>query len=150
MYRALNLAYSRSLPHAATTRSLCSHTDFGRVVKNVGDVNGLITSHLERSAVVLYMKGTPTQPQCGFSWKAIQALEHVKAKYEAHDVLANPALREGIKSYAQWPTIPQLYIQGELVGGSDIMIDMARNGDLKKAVADADALRDDTQPEEKE
>lgn len=149
MYRALN--HARSLSHA--TRSLCtsSHSDFGRVVKNVSDVNGLITSHLERSAVVLYMKGTPTQPQCGFSWKAIQALEHVKAKYEAHDVLANPALREGIKSFSQWPTIPQLYIQGELVGGSDIMIDMARNGELKKAVVDADALRDDTtQPEEKE
>lgn len=124
-----------------------SHPDFGRVAKNVEDVSAVIESQLKRSPVVLYMKGSPSAPQCGFSHKAIMCLEHCKARYEAHNVLADVRLREGIKKYSQWPTIPQLYIKGEFIGGSDIMYDMARSGELKKAIVDADAVRESEKQE---
>lgn len=119
------------------------HADFGRVVKNVADITSVINGQLAQAPVVLYMKGTPAAPQCGFSWKAVQALEAVKARYETHDVLADMRIREGIKKYSQWPTIPQVYISGEFIGGSDILVEMARNGELRKAVEDAGALREE-------
>jgi monothiol glutaredoxin len=81
--------------------------------------------------VVLYMKGSPKFPQCGFSNMATQILEDCHAKDIAVDVLADQAIREGIKIYANWPTIPQLYINGEFVGGSDIMRAMYENGELQ-------------------
>ena len=81
--------------------------------------------------VVLYMKGSPKFPQCGFSNMATQILEACHAKNIAVDVLADQAIREGIKIYANWPTIPQLYINGEFVGGSDIMRAMYENGELQ-------------------
>lgn len=81
--------------------------------------------------VVLYMKGTPKFPQCGFSNLATQILDACNAKYVAVDVLADQDIREGIKTYANWPTIPQLYINGEFVGGSDIMRAMYENGELQ-------------------
>ncbi len=120
---------------------MCTHADFGRVVKGGSDVSTVIDAHLSRSAVVLYMKGTPGAPQCGFSWKAVQALEACRAEYEAHNVLADERLRQGIKVRSQWPTIPQLYIKGEFIGGSDIMTDMARSGELKEALEEAGAVR---------
>lgn len=86
--------------------------------------------------VVLYMKGSPKFPQCGFSNLATQILEACNAKYVAVDVLADQEVREGIKTYANWPTIPQLYINGEFVGGSDIMRAMYENGELQ-AMLDA-------------
>ncbi len=138
----------RSSCASVTRRLFCSHADFGRVAKNVTDVNALIKSHLARSPVVLYMKGTPKTPQCGFSWKTVQALELCRAQYEAHDVLSNESLRTGIKKFSEWPTIPQLYIDGEFVGGCDITIDMYRSGDLKKALVEAGAVRDEESKEE--
>lgn len=126
-------------------RYFCSHPDFGRVAKNVSDVSALIKSQLARSPVVLYMKGTPKSPQCGFSWKTVQVLEVTGAKYESHDVLTNESLRSGIKKFSEWPTIPQLYINGEFVGGCDIAIDMYRNGDLRKALEEAGAIREEQQ-----
>ena len=85
------------------------------------------------NSVVLYMKGTPQFPQCGFSSRAVQILQACGVKkFTAVDVLADPEVRQGIKEYSQWPTVPQLYIAGEFVGGSDIMTEMYQNGELQK------------------
>ena len=89
-----------------------------------------IESLLAANPVVLFMKGSPDAPQCGFSAKAVAALAATGAEYAHVDVLADPEIREGIKAYGDWPTIPQLYIGGELVGGSDIIVQMAGSGEL--------------------
>lgn len=81
--------------------------------------------------VVLFMKGTPDQPRCGFSSLAVQILDHVGAAFVGVDVLQDEALREGIKSFTDWPTIPQLYVKGEFVGGSDIIREMFQAGELQ-------------------
>jgi monothiol glutaredoxin len=93
-----------------------------------------IEALLAANHVVLFMKGNPRAPQCGFSAKAIGALDATGATYAHVDVLADPAIREGIKAYGEWPTIPQLYIGGELVGGSDIILQMAGSGELHAAL----------------
>lgn len=80
--------------------------------------------------VVLFMKGTPLFPQCGFSARAVSILEHFGVAFSGHDVLQDPDLRQGIKDFSQWPTVPQLYIKGEFIGGSDIMTEMAQSGEL--------------------
>ena len=93
-----------------------------------------IDSLLAANPVVLFMKGNPRAPQCGFSSKAVGALDAAGATYAHVDVLADPEIREGIKAYGDWPTIPQLYIGGELVGGSDIILQMAGSGELHAAL----------------
>ncbi|NOS95215.1 MAG: Grx4 family monothiol glutaredoxin [Methylotenera sp.] len=95
------------------------------------DVQALIKNQVTSNSVVLYMKGSPKFPQCGFSNMATQILDACHAKYLAIDVLADQNIREGIKVYANWPTIPQLYVNGEFVGGSDIMRAMYENGELQ-------------------
>jgi len=95
------------------------------------DTQAKIKETVTTNPVVLYMKGTPKFPQCGFSNVATQILDACNTKYVAVDVLADQAVREGIKVYANWPTIPQLYINGEFVGGSDIMRSMYENGELQ-------------------
>jgi monothiol glutaredoxin len=82
--------------------------------------------------VVLFMKGTPLFPQCGFSSKAIAILEHLGVEYASVDVLQDMEIRSGIKAYSDWPTIPQLYVKGEFVGGSDIMMEMFQAGELQE------------------
>ncbi|HKY82217.1 MAG TPA: Grx4 family monothiol glutaredoxin [Sphingobium sp.] len=86
--------------------------------------------------VVLFMKGTPLFPQCGFSSRAIAILEHLGVAYETVDVLQDQVIRQGIKSFSDWPTIPQLYVKGEFVGGSDIMMEMYEAGELHQLMAD--------------
>ncbi|AMK22221.1 MULTISPECIES: Grx4 family monothiol glutaredoxin [unclassified Sphingobium] len=86
--------------------------------------------------VVLFMKGTPLFPQCGFSSRAIAILEHLGVAYESVDVLQDQAVRQGIKAFSDWPTIPQLYVKGEFVGGSDIMMEMYEAGELQQLMAD--------------
>jgi monothiol glutaredoxin len=86
--------------------------------------------------VVLFMKGTPLFPQCGFSSRAIAILEHLGVTYETVDVLQDQAVRQGIKAFSDWPTIPQLYVKGEFVGGSDIMMEMYEAGELSQLMAD--------------
>ncbi len=86
--------------------------------------------------VVLYMKGTPVFPQCGFSAQAVQMLTMLGVNFKGIDVLADPSLRQGIKDYSNWPTLPQLYIKGEFIGGCDIMREMFQSGELQKAMAD--------------
>jgi monothiol glutaredoxin len=83
------------------------------------------------------MKGTPLFPQCGFSSKAIAILDHLGVSYESVDVLQDMEIRQGIKSYSDWPTIPQLYVKGEFVGGSDIMMEMFEAGELQDLVTQA-------------
>ena len=89
---------------------------------------------IEENSVMLFMKGSPDFPQCGFSGRVVQILEACGDEFSSADVLMDPELREGIKAYSNWPTIPQLYIQGELIGGSDIVMEMHENGELKKKI----------------
>ena len=87
--------------------------------------------------VVLFMKGTALFPQCGFSSRAVAILDRLGATYETIDVLQDPEVRQGIKEYSEWPTIPQLYVRGEFVGGSDIMMEMFESGELQELLAAA-------------
>ncbi|HSI43251.1 MAG TPA: Grx4 family monothiol glutaredoxin [Methylotenera sp.] len=101
------------------------------------DTQAVIKNQVTSNPVVLYMKGSPKFPQCGFSNLATQILEACNAQYVAVDVLADQNIREGIKTYANWPTIPQLYVNGEFVGGSDIMRAMYESGELQTLLATA-------------
>ena len=97
------------------------------------NANELIEQQINSNPVVLYMKGTPQYPQCGFSANAVKILNACGVQdFYTVDVLADPEIRQGIKDYSSWPTIPQLYINGEFIGGSDIMTEMYQNGELKK------------------
>ena len=101
-----------------------------------------IDALVQSNDVLLFMKGTPLFPQCGFSSRAIAILEHLAVPFETVDVLQDQDIRQGIKEYSDWPTIPQLYVKGEFVGGSDIMMEMFEAGELQqmldeKAVAKA-------------
>lgn len=89
-----------------------------------------IKDQIENNTVVLYMKGSPDFPQCGFSGQTVQILDACKAKYMYVNIFEDPELREALKEYSNWPTYPQLYINGELVGGCDIVIDLYRKGKL--------------------
>ncbi|MEZ5655716.1 MAG: Grx4 family monothiol glutaredoxin [Sphingobium sp.] len=93
------------------------------------------------NGVVLFMKGTPLFPQCGFSSRAIAILDHLGVDYESVDVLQDQEVRQGIKEYSDWPTIPQLYVKGEFVGGSDIMMEMYEAGELEQLFADTGVAR---------
>ena len=97
---------------------------------------------MKSNDVVLFMKGTALFPQCGFSSRAIAILDRLGAKYETVDVLQDPEIRQGIKEYSDWPTIPQLYVKGEFVGGSDIMMEMFESGELQQLVGAKPELRD--------
>ena len=98
----------------------------------MNDINTIIEKNNKEDSVVLYMKGDPTFPQCGFSSTVVQILKHVGVEFKSHDVLQDENLREGIKSYSNWPTIPQLYVNGEFVGGCDIIREMFETGELKE------------------
>ena len=104
----------------------------------MSDATTRIDQIVKANPVVLFMKGTPLFPQCGFSSRAVTILEHLGVPFESVDVLQDPEIRAGIKDYSDWPTIPQLYVRGEFVGGSDIMMEMYESGELKQLVA-ADA-----------
>ncbi|MFN3315000.1 MAG: Grx4 family monothiol glutaredoxin [Hyphomonas sp.] len=95
-----------------------------------------IDKAVKSNDVVLFMKGTPTFPQCGFSSVVVQILDYLGADYVSSNVLEDQALREGVKQYASWPTIPQLYVKGEFVGGCDIIKEMFESGELKQFMAD--------------
>ncbi len=94
-------------------------------------VHAFIDKTVKEHDVVLFMKGTPDTPRCGFSSLAVQILDHMSAPFVGVDVLQDEALREGIKAYTDWPTIPQLYVKGEFVGGSDIVREMFQAGELQ-------------------
>ena len=94
-----------------------------------------IKSEISANDVVLYMKGTPVFPQCGFSAAVVQVLTHLGVKFKGVDVLQDPAIRQGIKEFSNWPTIPQLYVKGEMVGGCDIVREMYQTGELRELLA---------------
>ena len=96
----------------------------------MSDTNTRIADVVGSNDVVLFMKGTPLFPQCGFSSRAVAILDHCGVAYESVDVLQDMEIRQGIKTYSDWPTIPQLYVKGEFVGGSDIMMEMYEAGEL--------------------
>ena len=93
-----------------------------------------IQQEIDDTQVVLFMKGTPMFPQCGFSAAMVQILGDLQVKFKGIDVLADPNLREGIKAFTQWPTIPQLYVKGEFIGGCDIVREMHENGEFKQLI----------------
>ena len=95
-----------------------------------------IADIVKSNDVVLFMKGTPLFPQCGFSSRSIAILEHLGVTYETVDVLQDQGVRQGIKAFSDWPTIPQLYVKGEFVGGSDIMMEMYEAGELSQLLTD--------------
>ena len=96
------------------------------------DTKQKIKEKVESNRVMLFMKGNRDFPQCGFSGRAVQILQALGAEFETADVLMDDEIRQGIKDYSNWPTIPQLYVDGEFVGGSDIMMELYQNGELKK------------------
>ena len=96
--------------------------------------NTQIQEAIDKNKIVLFMKGTRDFPQCGFSGRIVKILEQYNAKYQEYDVLEDSELRDGIKSFSDWPTIPQLYVNGEFVGGSDIVYDMYKEGTIEEAL----------------
>lgn len=101
------------------------------------DINETIKSQLGDNPVILYMKGSPQAPQCGFSAKTVQALMACGERFAFVNILDNQELREALKVYSSWPTYPQLYVNGELVGGCDIVLEMSESGELAQVVKDA-------------
>ena len=100
------------------------------------NTKNLIQNHIDTNEVCLFMKGTPEAPQCGFSMATSNILKILEVNYKGINVLETQALREGIKEFSDWPTIPQIYIKGEFVGGCDIVKEMYENGELKKVLED--------------
>jgi monothiol glutaredoxin len=103
--------------------------------------HGRIEGIVNGNDVVLFMKGTPYFPQCGFSSRAISILEHLNVEFSSVDVLQDAEVRQGIKAYSDWPTIPQLYVKGEFVGGSDIMMEMFEAGELAQLLSEKGVAR---------
>lgn len=103
----------------------------------MSNVQETIRKQVEDNPVVLYMKGTPQFPECGFSMRTVQALDSCGVQYTSVNVLENEGIRQGIKEFGNWPTIPQLYINGELLGGCDIIMEMYQSGELKQQLQNA-------------
>ena len=102
----------------------------------MSDANARIDEIVKSNDIVLFMKGTALFPQCGFSSRAVAILDHLNVGFETVDVLQDPEVRQEIKEYSDWPTIPQLYVKGEFVGGSDIMMEMFEAGELQQLLTD--------------
>ena len=100
-------------------------------------VDARIQNDIDSNDVFLYMKGTPMFPQCGFSARVIQILTHMGVQFNSANVLEDDELREGIKSFSQWPTVPQLYVKGEFVGGCDIVTEMFQSGELESLLKES-------------
>ncbi|GJQ14428.1 hypothetical protein GpartN1_g6219.t1 [Galdieria partita] len=110
-----------------------SDADFKPKIKKpvTAGIQDVIKQQVDNADVVLYMKGSPSSPMCGFSFKVVQILNSLGVEYQAYNVLADETLRQGIKDFSNWPTIPQLYVKGEFVGGCDIIENMYRSGELQ-------------------
>jgi monothiol glutaredoxin len=107
------------------------------------DVNERIKEQLESNPVLLYMKGTPDFPQCGFSGQTVAALKAIGKPFAYVNIFEDPEIREGLKTYSNWPTFPQLYVDGELIGGCDIVVEMYHSGELQKLLAETPASNDE-------
>nr|WP_237219603.1 Grx4 family monothiol glutaredoxin [Sphingomonas arenae] len=117
----------------------CNSKPQCRKESEVSDVTERLDQIVRSNDVVLFMKGTALFPQCGFSSRAVAILDHLGVPFETVDVLQDQEIRQGIKEYSDWPTIPQLYVKGEFVGGSDIMMEMFQNGELQQLVGKTEA-----------
>ena len=102
----------------------------------MSDIDSFIKSEIDSASIVLFMKGTPVFPQCGFSGQVVQILSHIGAPFKGVNVLEDDALREGVKDFSNWPTIPQLYVKGTFVGGCDIIREMFEEGELRPFFAE--------------
>ncbi|KAG9401507.1 monothiol glutaredoxin grx5 [Aphanomyces cochlioides] len=137
--RIRTTALSRSLAarSAGSVRFFSeSHDDFkpkyhAAPSSDKDDVLKLIKSHVETYPIMLYMKGTPSSPQCGFSRQVVQILHAQGVSFDSVNLLDHPEIREGVKEFSQWPTIPQLFVKGEFIGGCDIVTDMHKSGELE-------------------
>jgi len=142
MIRNINRLITRTAPHVQMVPQMrCfsneSHDDFAPKKKTpepegMGEVIDMIKNQVKENDIMLYMKGTPSAPQCGFSGQSVRILHALGVDFSSVNVLEYPMIREGIKSHSQWPTIPQLYIKGEFVGGCEIMTTMFTDGELEK------------------
>ncbi|KAL4108505.1 hypothetical protein PRIC1_000220 [Phytophthora ramorum] len=118
-----------------------SHSDFkpqfhAAKSSEKDEILKMIESHVQTYPVMLYMKGTPSAPQCGFSMQVVRILHAQGVSFDSVNVLDHPEIREGVKEFSQWPTIPQLYVKGEFVGGCDIITDMSKSGELAELLAE--------------
>ena len=104
------------------------------------DINERIRQQLAAHPVLLYMKGSPDFPQCGFSAQTVAALRTVGARFDHVNIFEDPEIREGLKTYSNWPTFPQLYVSGELIGGCDITLEMLQSGELEELLTEAGAI----------
>jgi monothiol glutaredoxin len=156
--RVINPTFVRNInskllqfPTRTTLRSFSteddSHDDFKPKKKAIPtgleEVIALIDSQVKENDVMLYMKGTPSGPQCGFSSQAVRILNAIGVDFSSVNVLEYPAIRDGVKVYSEWPTVPQLYVKGEFVGGSDIMAAMFKDGDLEKLMKEKKVLTEE-------
>lgn len=137
---------SKSIPHCHCLLPQrpfsSSHDDFARKPKTAvpeaeEKVHAMIQSHIDKNPIMLYMKGNPQQPMCGFSATVVAILKEYDVDYASVNVLDYPSIRNGIKTFSSWPTIPQLYVLGEFIGGCDIVKEMHASGDLKTLLSEA-------------
>ncbi len=105
------------------------------------DASERIDQLVKNNDIVLFMKGTALFPQCGFSSRAVAILDHLGVPFETVDVLQDPEIRQGVKEYSDWPTVPQLYVKGEFIGGSDIMMEMFQAGELQQLIEEKQIAR---------
>ena len=105
------------------------------------DINDTIKEQIESNPILLYMKGSPNQPQCGFSARTVQALMQCGERFAYVDILSNPEIRANLPKYANWPTFPQLWVDGELIGGCDIVTEMAESGELQTLIKETAAAQ---------
>jgi monothiol glutaredoxin len=136
MHNGLGYIYgSNGLNGPGLLRSAVPQGGYAPKGKNMS-IEQFIDNEVKSNDVVLFMKGTPQFPQCGFSGQVVQILDHVGVGYKGLNVLESADLRDGIKTYSNWPTIPQLYVKGEFVGGCDIIREMFQAGELQQLLAD--------------
>ncbi|KAL5708947.1 Monothiol glutaredoxin-S15 [Ranunculus cassubicifolius] len=120
-----------------TTSDSDTHDDFKPTDKlNTSSLKELVEKDVKENPVMIYMKGVPEQPQCGFSSLAVRVLSLYSVRLSARNILENPELKTAVKSFSMWPTFPQIFIKGEFVGGSDIILNMHQNGELKEKLKD--------------
>ncbi len=135
--------YSTTHHLSSNTKDDDSHSDFAPQRKTLEEdddgaaAQAMIHDHVTSNPIMLYMKGTPSMPMCGFSARVVGILQEEGVNFSSVNVLDYPSIREGVKQYAEWPTIPQLYVGGEFVGGCDIVISMAESGELSDLLKEA-------------
>jgi len=108
------------------------------------DVNARIKEQLDSNPVIVYIKGTPDFPQCGFSGQTVAALKSIGKPFAYVNIFEDPEIREGLKTYSNWPTFPQLYVDGELIGGCDIIVEMYQSGELQTLLSESSSSNDDS------